>query len=68
MARAAIAAKEATSALPIMTELQPPREWYAAEWYHQNYQIKNRFGPAPNPHPNPIHIKAHDLCTHTTSI
>lgn len=42
VARAAIAAKEATSALPIMTELQPPREWYAAEWYHQNYQIKNR--------------------------
>lgn len=41
-AREAIAAKEQTSVLPVLTELQPSKEWHAAEWYHQKYKYKNR--------------------------
>jgi len=42
IASAAVAAKEEASNLPIFTDLQKPKEFYAAEWYHQNYKFKNK--------------------------
>ena len=43
MAAAVIADKEAKSVLPILTEVEEePRQFYKAEWYHQNYKVKNR--------------------------
>jgi len=42
IAAAVIASKEAESARPILTEVEAPREFHKAEWYHQNYRFKNR--------------------------
>eukprot|EP00976_Prorocentrum_cordatum_P098161 1191287-Prorocentrum_minimum.AAC.2 len=43
VAASVIAGKEAKSVLPILTEVEEaPRQFYKAEWYHQNYKVKNR--------------------------
>lgn len=39
---AVIASKEEASVLPILTDIEQPKEFYRAEWYHQNYKFKNR--------------------------
>jgi len=41
IAAAVIASKEEKSVLPIMTDVEEPKEFYKAEWYHQNYKLKN---------------------------
>lgn len=42
IAAAVISAKEEQSALPILTEMGSPKQFYKAEGYHQNYKVKNR--------------------------
>lgn len=39
--REAIELKELTSVLPIQTVVAESKQFYKAEWYHQNYKFKN---------------------------
>ena len=47
---ALIARVEESSGRPVMTRVEAPTEWWDAEWYHQQYNTKNKLRLAAGPY------------------